>query len=170
MLTNNFYVMNAAIAFKTTIKNRAKKADGTVVQVNATNSSYFPLLVYQSASVRTDYTDMGVCVGRGNTPADKTDYQLENLISSGLNQLSRTNALNILDNGIEIVYAFILQNVSEEDITISEIGLMAGSYSSASNNAYYALLVDRTVLDVPVTIPAGETKTISYTIRINYPD
>lgn len=168
MLTNNFYVTQAAMALRATIPNKTTKPDGTVVQVSAANTSFSPILLYQTATFRKNYDDVGVCVGSGNTPASKTDYKLENLISSGLNQLNRTHALNILDNGIEIVYAFILQNVSEDDITISEIGLLNYGYIQGSTGA--AFLVDRTVLDTPVTIPAGETKTISYSIRINYPD
>ena len=59
-----------------------------------------------------------------------------------------------------------MQNTSGADITICEIGKIGRFYSGSKN---YHVLVDRTVLDTPITIPAGETKVLSHSIRINYP-
>lgn len=169
MLTNNFYGLQMVATCNTALSNIAVTPTGTAKTIYAANTGYAPIILWQGAALRTDYTNSGVCVGSGNTPAAKTDYKLENIISSGLTQLSSAFAANALDNGRESVYVLVLKNTTDADITISEVGLIGLGYTYPSNSSAEGFLVDRTVLDVPVTIPAGESKTISYTIRINYP-
>ena len=171
MLTTNFYVMQAVEATQRSIYKKATTPEGVAVDVVATGgNTYYPRILPTSGGVVFSYNSLGVVVGSGNAPATKADYKLENIITSGLKSVSSTNATDALDNGVENIKAIILQNTTETDITISEVGLIGMCYSGSGDSYYKYLMVDRTVLDVPVTIPAGESKAISYSIRINWPD
>lgn len=58
----------------------------------------------------------------------------------------------------------MLVNSSSSDVIVSEVGLIAsmGSY----NNKDYKCLLEHTLLDEPITIPAGEVGKVIYTINI----
>lgn len=108
----------------------------------------------------------GVQFGSGTTPAKATDYRLESPVT-----LSFSNPSKVLTNttpeGIERTVTFGVS--ATEDVTISEVGCFIAvtarvGGSSAGGNP---ILVDRTVLETPITIKAGQSKQISYTIRVN---
>lgn len=110
----------------------------------------------------------GFCVGSGNTQPTLSDYTLESIITSGL-QGAATSTTGIDSNGnIYLNVDIVITNTSDQSITIREIGWIgvlqcAASVGGTSLSAKYAL-VDRTVLDNPVTIEAGEYETIRYRI------
>lgn len=56
-----------------------------------------------------------------------------------------------------------ITNNNETDITIGEVGIV---YQTGSS---YSVLFERTVLESPITIPAGGVGQVTYTIRMNYP-
>ena len=170
MLTNNFYHLQSAHAISTSISGKVVNTSGSVVNANAYNTEYyFTNLLAVGYDVVFSHDAIGVVVGRGNTPASKADYCLENIITSGLKQQKTTYATKFLDGGAEVVKVFILENTSDADITISEIGTVGRTFTDRNTSSVARVMVDRTVLDTPVTIPAGEMKTISYSIRLNYP-
>lgn len=102
-------------------------------------------------------------VGSGTTPATFDDYKLENTITSGL---TCTTAV-IMDANNDAIHKFTFTNISNNDITIGEIGIIGSAYYSGSNHT--SVLVERTVLDSPLTIPAGGIGTIDYSIKIPIP-
>ena len=55
-----------------------------------------------------------------------------------------------------------ITNNNATDITIGEVGIVYQGSNTAA-------LLERTVLDSPITIPAGGVSQITYTIRMNYP-
>lgn len=59
-----------------------------------------------------------------------------------------------------------MKNTSSADVTIREIGYYA-CYDGNTKNS--RVLLDRTLLDTPVTIPAGSIGQVVYTITFNYP-
>lgn len=98
----------------------------------------------------------GVVLGSGNTPATIDDYKLGQIITEGLN-VSITKI-----NGNPVKLTLLVTNTSDTPITIAEIGW-------ATHISYTYALVDRTVLDTPVTIPSGGIGKIEYEIKINLP-
>lgn len=117
----------------------------------------------------------GVYFGSGTTPASKEDYTLESIITSGLN-ITNSSAPAVVNpaSGKYVVSAdFIVRNTSAEDITICEIGIftpvstMNSNYEALVSTTYGTFLMERTVLDEPITIPAGEAKMITYAIEFN---
>ena len=111
----------------------------------------------------------GVLFGDGNTAVTINDHCLSgNVIplSSDNVRVSITNEAS--DSGLTVKARYTITNVASTDITIREVGLMEGyRYHNDSSDA--AVLVDRTVLDTPVTIPAGDVGQVEYTITSNYP-
>lgn len=109
----------------------------------------------------------GVLFGAGTSPATTQDYKLDTPITTGLSIVfpkSLTYAKGASFEDVAVTYG--VTNISSSEITIAEIGLIVAMLDAES--LYDNFLVDRTVLDTPVTIPAGESKQITYTIRFNY--
>lgn len=114
----------------------------------------------------------GVYFGSGATPASKADTQLESLISSGL---SITNPYAVvtenLGNGKHTVSAtYTVKNTTDAEINIWEIGAVMENVSLYSGYDYYVYpyLVERTVLEAPITIPAGQAKVVTYKVTFNH--
>lgn len=102
----------------------------------------------------------GIVFGSGTTPPQKTDYKLENYITTGLTYSgNNTNQADGVVNWVQTV-----QNTSTAQITITEVGLF--SRCSASGHDYEVFLLTRTVLDTPVVLQPNEVKT--FTIIIDY--
>lgn len=103
----------------------------------------------------------GIAFGSGTTPPQKTDYKLENYITTGLTYFgNNTKVTDGIANWVQTV-----QNTSTAQITITEVGLFS-KYSRGSRD-YNAFLLTRTVLDTPVVLQPKEVKTFTITIDYN---
>ena len=169
MLTKNFYSYMRAALQKTSATFTLP--DGTTNMTNLSNDT--PPFNAMNAWADGTTKIKGVSFGTGTTPATASDYSLESIL--GTTQISVATPSSVsfsrVDTYEEYSVTFGVTNKTADAITISEVGLTAipYSYSSSTNVLKYAL-VDRTVLDTPVTIPAGQSKQITYTIRFNYGD
>lgn len=102
----------------------------------------------------------GIAFGSGTTPPQKTDYKLENYITTGLTYSgNNTNQTDGVASWVQTV-----QNTSTEQITITEVGLFS-TYDNA--DGYNTFLLTRTVLDTPVVLQPNEVKTFTITIDYN---
>lgn len=102
----------------------------------------------------------GIAFGSGTTPPQKTDYKLENYITTGLTYSgNNTNKADGVANWVQTV-----QNTSTAQITITEVGLFS---KYANLDAYNTFLLTRTVLDTPVVLQPNEVKTFTITIDYN---
>ena len=159
MLTKNFYsYMRAAL------QNTAAtfiKPDGTTQDIALDqNKPPFTVMYSWASQVNAD----GVSFGTGTTPAVASNYKLESILSSAQISVATPSTVSFsrFDAYDEYSVTFGVTNKTAEAITISEVGL------TTMPNAFYHALLDRTVLDTPVTIPANQSKQITYTIRFNY--
>lgn len=130
------------------------------------NAVYYPRM----ANVITSYEgNGGVIFGDGNTLPTRDDYRLSGNVISTVTGTA-TGGFTTDADGVTGTYTYTLTNTGSADITIAEVGLITGGHSTSSRTGpYYKLLMERTVLDSPVTIPAGGVGQITYTIRMNYP-
>lgn len=113
----------------------------------------------------------GVSFGSGTTPPTLDDYKIESIFNNQQINASLTRRVRGIDsNGkpyMELTY--IVTNKSNASITVSEVATVTyniavcSSYSdtSANNND---ILIDRTLLDTPITIPVGDSASIKYRI------
>ena len=164
MLTKNFYsymryvFQNKASTFTAT--------DGTLHKDISFAASDPPFIAMKKWADKA--SSYGVSFGTGTTPATASDYCLESIL--GTTQISTsvpsTVSYSRVDTYEEYSVTFGVTNKTADAITISEVGLTIYD----SNKPYAYVLIDRTVLDTPITIPAGQSKQITYTIRFNYGD
>ena len=113
-------------------------------------------------------TNGGVAFGTGNTPPTLDDYKFSGDLITTITGTATVNVAHD-DNGLGATALYSLTNTGSSDITIGEIGLIASLESNTSTGSSYKALLERTVLDTPVTIPAGGIGQVTYTIRMNYP-
>ena len=167
MLTKNFYSYIRAAFQKTSAS--FKTISGTVSNTTL-NSDNPPFKTMNSWTASSN--SCGVAFGTGTTPATPSDYFLESILSSTEIGVSTPSAVSFsrFDTYEEYSVTFGITNKTDSAIVISEVGLITEPYYLANGNNYTHIraLVDRTVLDTPVTIPAGQSKQITYTIRFNY--
>lgn len=114
----------------------------------------------------------GVIFGNGTTPVTASDYKLSGSVITTFNETHKTT-FTPDTSGFSISTLYTITNTSSSNaITISEVGLISqGAYmdssSSSSSGSYF--LVERTLLDTPITIAPNGVGQVTYTIRINYP-
>lgn len=120
-------------------------------------------LSYSSYSL----TNSGIYVGSGTTSPSIGDYAPEQMFSSTDCTISASNvpSIEVTDSYIEWIKVFTV--FAKKNITVSEIGIIGSPFSNANTTS--TILIERTVLDNPVYIPANASKTIEYRIRFNYP-
>ena len=123
-----------------------------------------------SPSDITNYKNLastGVKFGDGNSHATMDDYCLSGNLLTNLDITANTTR-TVEDGGVTVQHVYTITNKNTEDITIREVGMVAGIPYGTSISKHMAL-IERTVLDSPVTIPAGGVGQVTYTIRFNYP-
>jgi len=100
---------------------------------------------------------MAIAIGSGNTPVTLDDYDLAN----------RIGAVNVQAIDVDPLSKRISFNASFNfafDVTIYETGLLLTNVYDV-NGALHDVLIERTVLDSPVTIPANTTFAVGYVIQ-----
>ena len=108
----------------------------------------------------------GIVFGDSDEPESEDDYYLKGSIINGL-----TASAAVEKVAGSVKKNFTLTNNTSSPVTIKEVGFYAQFYftdMAGGGNAVY-IMVDRTVLDTPLTIPAGGIGQVEYTITFNYP-
>ena len=108
----------------------------------------------------------GIIIGTGDTPPTFDDYCLAGNMITAISS-SVATSFDCDDSGATITALCTITNSDNNAFTIREVGL----YGKAKGNNYDsdAVLVERTVLDSPLTIEAGSVGQLTYTIKLNYP-
>lgn len=176
MFTKNWYkAMGARITNKV---DSYKSLTGATKTMNNPYLAYYDELVSSPTGNASALPNMhrvlasadsygGVILGTGTTPPTKDDYCLSGEIITGFAVSAGFNNL-IDDNGCTIEAIYTLTNTSGADFTVGEIGLIANPSGTSSAKADKALY-ERTVIEPPITVPAGGVGVINYKIRMNYP-
>lgn len=119
------------------------------------------------------YSDCGVAFGTGNAVPAYSDYKFSgnaiDLKTAGLTVTTNVTVTRDGDSAVSTAVYTIINNGTAA-VTIGEIGIaikVAGSANTQSGSGY--ALIEKTALDDPVTIPAGEVGKITYTIRADIP-
>ena len=112
-------------------------------------------------------SDPYIRIGSGTTPATLSDYSLEAPITNNFSVLENKKTIGVDDDGYWVTYKYVISNVGDNDMVIGEIGYFGYVLYNASAGSFY--LIDRTVLDTPITIPAGGTGTVTYTLKFKVP-
>ena len=173
MITKNYYRYLAYLFSKSSaIKVKNYSGDDKTVVYTASsiltwgydeNVSYYACM----KALRTSFDGHGgVILGDGDTSPTFDDYKLAgNIISSYT--YSSTLKQVASDTAVTTKAVYTITNTGSVEITIKEIGLIG--FTNTNTTAASATLFDRTVLDTPVTIPAGGVGQVEYTITFTLP-
>lgn len=165
MLTNNFYqAMRSYMSGKTLGSVLKTKANTTIdCYFDMTSVSFGnPVSVFSSQTVSTGGS--GIAFGTGNVPPSLDDYWLSGDSISTISILARSANTSFGDGSLRISSDLTVKNTSSTDtIVINEMGFMAYVYTAKSSGGY--VLVDRTVLDTPLTLAPGEQGVITHTLN-----
>ena len=178
MILDNYFKLISILTFRSfndntpengfTASSGTKYALGPVTKINASSSGEG---IFQSSIVQSSYTtNNGIIFGTGDTPPTFNDYRLSGDIIQGLTAQVAIDA-NTTSNGCYRKFIITVQNTTSEAKTIREIGYIRRAPAQKANGGTIIIypLVERTVLDNPVTIPANGFGQVEYTITFNYP-
>ena len=127
--------------------------------------------IFQSSVLQSSYTtNSGIIFGTGDTPPTFNDYKLSGDIIQGLTAQAVVEA-HTTSNSCYRKFIITVQNTTSEAQIIREIGYVrrAPALKSDGKTTIIFPLVERTVLDNPVTIPANGFGQVEYTITFNLP-
>jgi len=114
----------------------------------------------------------GISIGTGSTPATEDDFQLEEPITSGV-----TVTLTGTEYGAEspwypyVKFDLTITNTGANPLVVTEVGykqtVYATRYIGSTARADTIVLIDRCVLDTPVTIAPGDAGIVTYRLQTN---
>ena len=137
---------------------------GSTYSVNASSAYKLLLLVAGMSAISTSGGASSVIFGTGSNPVALTDVNLSGTQITTLSGAGQAKASHDSTNKITTVESVLtVTNTGSADVTVGEVGLQLNYTGN------WAFLIDRTVLDAPVTIPAGGVGQITYTINMIYP-
>lgn len=131
-------------------------------------SCYSPSMRYLRTALKADLG--GAIIGTGTTAPTFDDYALSGeLISTFSATVSFSSAAD--NDGVTNTAVYTITNTGSTAFTIGEIGLFVNATNAATSTTggKYCVLVERSLLEVPVTIPAGGVGQVTYAIRMPYP-
>lgn len=118
----------------------------------------------------------GICLGDGDTAVTYEDHKLagNTFDNLGLVCLSKTIRFDSDKKKYVVSVKHTFSNTTESDITIKEWGMFSRNKLGTSpekfdNNGYHVLMF-REVLDTPVTIAAGTTGTLTFSVDLPMPN
>lgn len=170
MITLNYYKMLSNM-IRGYMASYPIMPDGSQAIYGVTISSMLEDIYALGTQFKNDYVSTttsvkntasrGVVIGSGTDEENISDIKLVNRIDPSKVSMNVVTVVN--DDRTEFVKTITITNLSSDDITISEVGLQV---SSTNGSQTFAILVDRTLLAEPVTIPSGGVGQVIYTLNI----
>lgn len=150
---------------------------GSLLVRGVNGRSYYAHGVFSFPASRTEAFTLnaeaaGVSFGTGSTPATENDINLENTITSGIIVTLTSRIVSCDAPGSPYVqYSFMVSNSLDAPLTIREVGykqsVKCATTPGRTNSVDAVCLLDRTVLDAPLTIAAGDAGVLVYKLKTN---
>jgi hypothetical protein len=146
-----------------------KNKSGTTIYITKNNFNTISL------SYANTLNNSGISVGKGTSQESDDYYSLEDMITSGLSNAGTVNEIvqegKDQNNNLQTMIILTLRNTTSTPITITEIGYTAQVYAVKNNDGsesptLHSVLIDRTLLNQPITIQPNETGTIQYVLKL----
>lgn len=119
---------------------------------------------YALRYIGTSASSQGVVFGTGREPVKLDDYRLSGSYLSNLTgSINHTTTFNADNNIIETTAIITVTNGSSSVAVVGEMGLNVMIYG-------FAHMIDRTLLEEPISIPPGEIAKITYKLKFTYPN
>lgn len=171
MVTRNWYNFMKATRLEGVITNGLRAQDGSYHNAGYYNQSVGYEMVTMAAALRPGdvvfaTNSQGIVLGSGTTPATFDDYNMESMITEGLS----VSKVKKADEDNNPSYLLTITNISDAPITIGEVGILRRAYAGENVSTYKIVLMERTVMEEPLTIPAGSIGLVTYTVRMHIPE
>ena len=180
MLLDNYYKL-IAMSFGKSITRGGSPIDFTTLtgatvsmrKHGSHTSSYYDTLglAFGETIAGNLTSSYGTAFGTGTTPPTLSDYTLSGDLITGLS-VTTARSVKEDESGVTCSLLHTVVNNNSDEVTIGEVSYIAqvtGFNGTSSNITNCYCLIERAVLDEPVTIPAGGVGQVTYTIRIIYP-
>jgi hypothetical protein len=164
MKANNVVNSGTAYAFNLPFKNVANQTRymgaGSFFQIG------------NPTSLQLGVNGWGISVGTSDTAATDEDVNLASTITSGLSGVIN-NSHGMDGDDPYVIFNIVLTNSTASDIIVREVGYKQNVYSGTTVGATSGLgngliLVDRTVLSTPLTVPARGNAALQYKLKCSY--
>ena len=174
MLTKNYYRLIGSAMNTNNYLSTYTYVNGTVGRFMATYNTDITVQSYKNGLGFANTTTLintgldktarpnGVSFGNGTAAPTLDDYYLSGSIITGITADCNRSVVNN-DDDHSVTTLYTITNHNSESVTINEIGYFY--YPNVDNS----IMLDHTVLETPLTIPAGGVGQVTYTIRFNYP-
>lgn len=159
-----------------TTQNNASNAKPIFPSVSIKNTagqdrwvSYVSGALLSGLTIQLNATNAGFHFGSGTTTPTENDYKLESDITSGISVVLNASA-RYSSPKPHMTFTFTITNTGSSNVTINEIGIVTASIqcctsSSATSASSANVLIDRTLLDTPLTIAPSSTAALEYTVN-----
>lgn len=173
MLTNNFYKMLYTSMTQKTLTNEIVTTTNNLQNsafdkpnYGMPSFNYYFFTSFFSKTVSTSTNDKNVVAfGTGSTPPSVDDYWLSGDLITGISIVAQGITRANTEGGVGFTNKLTVENTGSDTIVINEMAIIARCYYNASSYDGPAM-VDRTVLDTPLTLAPGEQGTIDYTFNL----
>lgn len=175
MLTKNAYALVFGLMSKahyvtmTSIKNEtSNRVDVSSNSYAGAYGSYDAFCQFKENTFDSNGVpvNQGLYFGTGDTTPSVNDYTLS---GEFIQNLRSDDVISSTASGAgytELQATIAIKNNNASSVTIKEIGLFGRLYRSDDGSNIF--LMDRIVLATPITLAAGETKSITYNLRHTY--
>ena len=143
-----------------------KSVDGNYLYANS--ALRFPAIRTETYTLSA--TAAGVSFGTGGTAPTPTDANLEQTITSGIvaTLIDKSSGVDAPGDPY-LEFTFTITNTSGSELVIREVGykqeLACAARPGETSSANYICLLDRTVLDRPLTLAAGDCGVLKYKLK-----
>ena len=172
MFTRNYYSL---LALQRMVGSRAYEPIMLTTTAGMLMTSYNSSWTNTSTSwidtvlVTSTAKTIGIYFGDGTTPPSISDYNCSGEEITGLSIVSTDSTVTYANNKYRCRIAFILKNTSDKEVTISEV-CRKGLIPTGNGSNTQPVMFERSVLDTPVVIPAGQNGTVEYITTVQIPD
>jgi hypothetical protein len=134
------------------------------------NNSVFP---YNPSQIFTlSASSAGISIGTGSTAASEDDYNLEATITSGVNVVLTGTSYGAENPWFPYIkYDLTITNTGANPLVVTEVGykqtFLTSQILGSGRTESSILLLDRCVLDTPVTIAPGDAGIVTYRLQTN---
>jgi len=153
----NTLVKNFLVIYEQIFKRRLSGGGASFVDISGSVRT-----LHDFYYVPTDRFVPYIALGSGTTPVSFNDYNLENIVAGW--RPAQGYEVNYDDANFKGTFKALSPFTFTEETTISEAGLAWYFYDTTIS--YYLTMVDRIVLDTPITVPANRTIDVYYILEI----
>lgn len=175
MILNNYKSMMNMVFSYNRIKHTFVNTSGVeeYIYVNV-DSAYCGYILQSTAfskldTLATSTAGYGVVFGTGTTPPTPNDYTISGEQIKTIAATSQVSCIVNDDGSHDLIAEYVIHNTGSTAFTIGEIAYIAtvvgGPAKTTSSNR--PCMMDRTVLDVPVTVEADGVCQLTYKIKMS---